>query len=249
MKILAVIPLLFISSISVAEFGKVVDADGYVNVREAKNLNSKIVGQVSSGDFVYVHDEDMYGSPWVQSHPQYDGTDSSGYIHKSRLKFINQNDDGLGTEISMSSFDQSQSMIRFTNDNNTMSVTIRAKDFDYQANENKFTKQYYSESWGNGFYLTHYKGQRFWGTDGTIPQGMKHYKSITVRLNNNTIEIPKNNIESLFNVDLRRTKVFFDEKTDSVYISAIEGDGAGTYRVLFAIENGRYVDKTVVYGV
>lgn len=249
MKILAVVPLLLVSSISFAEFGKVVDADGYVNVREAKNANSKIVSQVSSGNFVYFHDEDRYGSPWIYSYPQYDGTDSSGYIHKSRLKFINQNDDGLGTEISMSSFDQAQSMIRFANENNKVSITIKAEDFDYQANENQFTKRHYSESWGDGFYLTHYKGQRFWGTDGSIPQGMNHYKSITVRLNNNIIEMPKNDIESLFNVDLRRTKAFFDEKTNSVYISAIEGDGAGTYRVLFAIENGRYVGKTVVYGI
>lgn len=245
MKSLVMLLLLLISSISFAEFGKVVDKEGYVNVRNKASLSGKVVGKLSSGAFVYVHDEDMYNN-WLYSYPSHDSTDLSGYIHKSRVAFINQNDDGLSTKILMSSFNQSESEIQFSSEDKNVSVTIQAEDFDYSTNKNKFTKKYVPESWGDSFYLTHYKGQSFWGTDGSEPVNTNHYKSITVTIGNRTIDIPKNEIESLFNIDLRRTRVYFDVKTDSVYISASEGDGAGSYQILFAIENGRYVGKTVL---
>lgn len=245
MRTLLTMSLLLISSASFAEFGKVVDPDGYVNVRQAKSSSSKIVGRVSSGDFVFIDDEDRYDK-WLFSEPSYDGSDSSGYIHNSRIKFINQNDEGRGTEIYMSAFDQSKSKIQFSNENNSVKVTIQAEKFNYPANKHIFTKQYVSGNRDEGFYLTHYKGQDFWGTDGSEPKNTNHYKSINVKLGSRIIDLPNSEIESLFNVNLRRTKVYFDPSTESVYISAMEGDGAGTYRVLFAIEKGQYKGKTVV---
>lgn len=245
MRTLLIMSLLLISSASFAEFGKVVDPDGYVNIRQAKSSSSKIVGRVSLGDFVFIDDEDRYDK-WLFIEPSYDSSDSSGYIHNSRIKFINQNDEGLGTEIQMSNFDQSKSKIQFSNEDNSVKVTIQAEEFNYPANKHLFSKQYNSENRDEGFYLTHFKGQGFWGTDGSEPKNTNHYKYITVKLGNRIINIPKNEVESLFNVDLRRTKVYFDPSTESIYISAMEGDGAGTYHVLFAIKKGQYKGKTVV---
>ncbi|PNK59492.1 SH3 domain-containing protein [Psychrobacter sp. FDAARGOS_221] len=237
--------LLGATTTSHAEFGKIVDADGYVNVRQAPSNSGKILGRITSGKFVYVYDDETYDS-WLYGYPQFDpNNELNGYIHHSRVRFIDSDKQGMSTEVAMSAFDAAQQTIEFANDK--VRVTIEAQDFDYPANKHQFTEQCHHDGKPlTSCYLSHYKGQPFWGTDGGEPNNMNHYKAITVSIGDNTIRIPQSDIESLFNIYLRDTKVYYDANTDSVYISATEGDGAGTYRVLFAIEQGRYIGKTVV---
>ncbi|WP_417785778.1 SH3 domain-containing protein, partial [Tenacibaculum sp.] len=59
------------------EFAKIVDKDGYVNMREKNNTTSKILSQIQSGSLVKVLDQkDEW---WLVLYE-----DKKGYIHKSR---------------------------------------------------------------------------------------------------------------------------------------------------------------------
>lgn len=205
---------------SFCSFALIVDKDGYVNVREKESANSKIVGKIKSGEVVFIF-EDL-DTDWLNI----SFNDKSGYIHRSRIKYINQfekipsvNDDDYGANFKL----------------NNIEIKIKTDKFDYEAN-----KKYFS---GTDFPITKYKDREIWGTDGTIPKS--YYQSITVKMGNNEIEIPKKDIEDLFNPSNEYTECFYDKITNSVYIHFSNSDGAGSYVALFKIENGVYKGRNV----
>lgn len=64
-----------------SEFAKIVDKDGYVNMREKNNTTSKILSQIQSGKLVEILEQkDEW---WLVL---YDN--KKGYIHKSRLRLV-----------------------------------------------------------------------------------------------------------------------------------------------------------------
>ncbi|MDO6676589.1 SH3 domain-containing protein [Tenacibaculum sp. 1_MG-2023] len=64
-----------------SEFAKIVDKDGYVNMREKSNTTSKILSQIQSGKLVEILEQkDEW---WLVL---YDN--KKGYIHKSRLRLV-----------------------------------------------------------------------------------------------------------------------------------------------------------------
>lgn len=66
--------------LSFAQFAKVVDKDGYVNVRENADAKSKITGKINSDEIVYIFESDPTHKNWANV--------SNGYIYNSRLKYI-----------------------------------------------------------------------------------------------------------------------------------------------------------------
>ncbi|MFZ4929690.1 hypothetical protein [Chryseobacterium sp. Mn2064] len=210
-----------------AQFAKIVDKDGYVNVRENADIKSKIVGKINSGEIVYVYEPDSSHKNWLNA---YYNDQISGSIYSSKVKLIESYE-------SIPSVLQEVNKAIFKSGN--IKVSIVSDKFNYKAH-----KKFFSSSQYSGQKIEDkYKGNPIWGTDGTIPQ--TYYQSITVQIGDKKIQIPNKEIENLFNPNNELTNCYYDRKSDTLYISMLNSDGAGGYVALLKIVNGEYKGKTV----
>jgi len=210
---------------SFCNFAVITDKDGYVNVREKESADSKIIGKIKSGGAVFIF-EDL-DTDWLNI--SFDDNKKSGYIHRSRIKYIKDFE-------KIASVDSHDYKAIFHLNN--IDIDIQTDDFDYESN-----KKYFSETAKEDFTIKKYKGREMWGTDGTIPQS--YYQFITVKIGNQEIEIPKKDIEDLFNPNNDYTECYYDKVNNSIYIHLSNSDGSGSYVALFKIENGVYKGRQV----
>ena len=206
------------------DYAVVKDKDGYVNIRAKENVKSKIVGTLPNNTLIYnfLNNEDIPNpSNWVY--------EKNGYIHKSRLKKVEDFPSiGKGKE-------QGNSI---TIAGKGISVTITTQKFD--KTKHKITKKkhkYYEE--------LIIDGKRAQGAD-FIPED--HYKSITVNINGKNVPIPKSAYDDLYEIGIWDTNNFayYDEEDDILYIIAHNGNGAFSYEVCWQIVKGEY--KTRIIG-
>ncbi|MDR6969627.1 hypothetical protein J2X31_003660 [Flavobacterium arsenatis] len=215
---------------SFSNFAKIEDKDGYVNIREEANTNSKIVGKIKSGEIVYIFNYgDELGNWLIIDYLENDENLLTGYIHKSRLKPINSYE-----HIPSVWHDENGAEFILRN----IQIKIKTEKFDYEANKKYFSTFQYAT-----YAVDKYKHQEIWGTDGTLPQ--THYTSITANIDNQTIEIPEKEIENLFNTNNEYSECYFDKNTETLYIILMNSDGAGAYRVIFIIEKGKYKSRKI----
>ncbi|AZA90384.1 Uncharacterised protein [Chryseobacterium nakagawai] len=203
--------------LSFAQFAKVVDKEGYVNVRENADAKSNIVGKVNSDEIVYIFESDPTNKNWANV--------SNGYIHSSRLKYIQ-----TYQAVPPTLRDGNKAIFKSGN----IKVNIVSGKFNFKENEKDFTSTLYGDF---------YKEQQVWGLDGIIPK--THYLSITAQIGDKTVQIPTKDIENLFQVNNKSTKCYYDHENDTLYISMLNSDGAGTYVALFTIEKGEYKGRTL----
>ena len=208
------------------DYAVVKDKDGYVNIRAKENVKSKIVGTLPNNTLIYnfLNNEDIPNpSNWVY--------EKNGYIHKSRLKKVEDFPSiGKGKE-------QGNSI---TIAGKGISVTLTKQPFD--KTKHKITKKkykYYEE--------LIIDGKRAQGTDTSfIPED--HYKSIIVTINGKNVSIPKNAYDDLYQVAMytENNAVYYDKEEDTIYIIAHNGSGAYAYEVCWQIVKGEY--KTRIIG-
>lgn len=203
--------------LSFAQFAKVTDKDGYVNVRENADAKSKIVGKINSDEIVYIFESDPVHKNWANV--------TNGYIYSSRLKYIQ-------------SYQKITPTVRDANKatfaSGNIKVNIVSGKFNFKENEKDFTSTLQGDF---------YKEQQVWGIDGTIPK--THYISITAQIGNKTIQIPAEEIENLFQIDNKSTTCYYDRENDTLYISMNNSEGAGSYVGLFIIEKGQYKKRVL----
>lgn len=213
--------------LSFAQFAKIVDKDGYVNLRETGEAKSKIIGKINSDEIVYVFEPDQTNQNWLNV--DYNEK-TGGYIHNSRVKYIE-------------SYETIPPTVRGENKavfkSGNIKVDILTGKFNYKENKKFFSTSDYSGQKVED----KYKGQLIWGTDGTIPQ--THYQSITVQIGDQKIKIPNKDIENLFNVNNEMTNCYFDRKNDTLYITMLNSDGAGGYVALFKVVKGEYKGRVL----
>jgi hypothetical protein len=217
---------------SFAQFAKIVDKDGFVNMRKDADTKSTVVGKISSDEIVYIFDPADENKNWLNAdYTDKNGKDISGYIHSSRVKYIESYESIPSTSVSENKAVFNSKNIR---------VDIESEPFNYKENKRYFSTTDYKD------YKVEdkFKGQQIWGTDGTIPQ--THYKSISVKIASKTIQIPPKEIENLFNINNESAGCYFDSENETLYINMVNSDGAGGYAVLFKIEKGEYKGKTLI---
>lgn len=208
---------------SFCRFALIVDKDGYVNVREKGSANSKIIGKIKSGEAVFIF-EDL-DTDWLNIIID----DKSGYIHRSRVKYINEFEKIPSVDA------HDYKAIFHLND---IHIDIATDDFDYESNKKYFTKVDKED-----LTITKYKGREMWGTDETIPQS--YYQYIAVKIGNQEIEIPEKDIADLFNPNNEYTECYYDRVNNSIYIHLSNSDGSASYVALFKVENGVYKGRKV----
>lgn len=69
-------------------YGKVVDPDGYTNIRRAASTSSPIVGRYNAGDYLYYTPQK---NGWSKVYSGARSNTYMGYMHTSRIKRVNPN--------------------------------------------------------------------------------------------------------------------------------------------------------------
>lgn len=204
------------------QFGIIADKDGFVNVRNSPNISNNIIDTLTNGQIVFCLEEE---GEWRPTDYHLNGQKfKSGYIHKSRVKLIDDFDKIFYDKLT-------DSVVTFKKD--TIKLIVTKTKFNPKNNKLQYHKGDASKneiSW-----LEKINGKEIWGTDGNVPKNQ--YGQITLTLGKDKIHLP---IDNLFEPNLDYTTVNIDEKNKTIYISAMNSDGAGGYAVLWIIENGTF---------
>ncbi|WP_107037423.1 hypothetical protein [Brumimicrobium mesophilum] len=220
MKIILTVLLLTLNQTIIGQFGIIEDKDGYVNIR---NSGKNIIDTLSSEKIIYCFDLER---EWFRIDYDLSRQNKSGYVHESRVRLIENFDhfnSGQSTDTS----------IVFNMDSISIEITKRA--FDAKSNNLQYLE---IDSRNEARFLEKINGKEVWGTDGGVPK-MK-YGIFSIQLNHEKLILPTDN---LFEPNFGFTSAFYDEKNNSIYISASNSDGAGGYAVLWIIENGTFKQR------
>lgn len=204
------------------QFAIVKDKDGFVNVRSSKEIKNNISDKLENGVIVTHFGQE---GNWILIDYQKNGKDLNGYVYKDRLKAITDY-----TEIQKKKI--LQNGIKLLNTN--IEIEITEKQFIKANHTLKYNKSYPT-------ILDKIDGKAIFGTDGTLPN--KEYNSISITIDSQKITLPKEALENLFEPNFEFTIANYDEITETLFLQAINGDGAGGYAVLWLIAKGKYIKR------
>ncbi len=208
------------------QFAIIEDKDGFANVRQSAAIGKNVTDTLANGRAVFCFEKE---GNWVNVCYVKNGKQETGFIYQDRIIY-------LSTFDSIPLVRQSSELAVFQKKNQKVTITIGKFD----PTKSKLTYQK-SE---NSRFLSHIDGKRIWGTDGDIPK--RKYLSIQIQNGNEHFVISHRYLQNLFEPTLANTKVYADPKTQTLYITAWNSDGAGGYVVLWAIRNQHVVEHQVL---
>lgn len=203
------------------------DKDGFVNVRKEASKVSKVIDTLKKGHLIY--DLEREGQ-WVMIDYYKNNKSFSGYIYNDRFKRIAE-----FKEIKRKSINTNEVVL--SND----SIEIKVTKATFEPKKHHFT---YSKE--NKKVITLIDKKHYYGTDGEVPK--TQYEAVQVKINDKLIQLPKSATENLYEPSLQNITVHHDEKSNTIYIDAINSDGAGGYVVVWKIKNGKFDDRYIFYG-
>ena len=226
MKTLLTILTLMFCQTTFGQLAIIADKDGYVNVRNSAGIANKIVDKLANGHIVFCLDAE---NDWYPIDYELTRKNKSGYLHKSRVKFLKN-----FTKVPYTNLTDNNILFKL----DTLKLSITKTAFKPKSNKLQYHKG--NSQKNETTYLEKINGQEIWGTDGNVPK--KQYGQILLELGNNKIYLPKGN---LFEPNLDYTSVNVDTQNETIYISALNSDGAGGYAVLWIIKKGKYERKII----
>ena len=234
MKYWCVFALFFFSFSSFAQFAVINDKDGYVNIRSDSSKTSKIVGKIASGTVFYIFQYyENEKSEWIDFSCLEGSCKISGFVHKSRIKLLNQFSD--------------IPLIHFSNNNfifqkDSIKVTIKQSKFVPEENKIEIVEENQSE-------ILKINGDPVYGTDHSFIPKLE-YKSVEIEIEKRKISIPKKGLKNLFGLNSLQVyiQISYDKEKDILYIDSSNGDGAYSYDLLWIIEKGKYKNRFIDYG-
>lgn len=219
--------LLMVNKVS-AQFAIVNDKDGYVNVREAGDITSKVVDKLANQWLVIYGPEEK---EWVSIEYNKGGKLKSGYVHASRLVFTT---DIAGIK-SLREIKRSGRQSVYKLDSVRVTVTIGP----FAVKQHRIT---YIES-EPPCNVEKIDGKYYWGKDSEIPD--TEYKSIEVQWGGHTALMPAAGLSGVFQPDDALVDAWYDKAANRLYMEIVNGDGAGAYNCIWLWENGKYIDRLV----
>lgn len=219
--------LLLCSFKSYGQFAVIADKDGYVNVRVKGQANSKVIDSLTNGHLIFSFENE---GNWKSIDYKKSGIDRSGYIYKDRLSFVS-------TLSSIPVVSKSSNAVILKKD--SIEIILTQSKFEKSKHKFKYAKE-------NPTQIELIDNERYWGTDGDMPK--TQFEKVVVKIGKREIILPKEAIVGLYQPNLFTVQVNFDKKSNIIYISTFNSDGAGGYEVIWEIEDGLYKNKLIVYG-
>lgn len=209
------------------QFGIIRNKDGFVNVRESPEISKNIIDTISNGQIIYYYYIEP-NSDWYEIDYEKDTLSFSGYVHKSGFKLLTEFE-SIAVKL------RTNDKVIFQKDSIKVTLTkvpfiSRNNKLEYgTGNEARFPRKI--------------NGKKYWGSDMEIPT--TQYEQVSIEWGDKKIDLPKESFENLFepNFTYKYTAVYFDRESNTIYIKADNGDGAGGYTVLWIIENRKYKSR------
>lgn len=238
-KFIILFILNIISATAMADFAIINDPDGYTNVRVNSKNNATIAFKINSGEVFYCLNDLNNGFYQIETN-KYNFDNSTLFVHKSRVKFLSsftalpilEKRDKKYNDVYPKSLDEQS--LRLAGSNYT--IDLKVKPFNTKSHKLVYDKDSLLKSL-DGF-------SKFWGSDNATPYS--EYSLFSIKFNNKVINIPNNQIGDLFNPNLSDTQAFFDKQSQTLYLVAQNGDGAGVYHVVFIFKAEKYENRLVV---
>jgi len=236
MKILLFISLFFFEVCN-AQLFIINDKDGYTNVREEANQNSKINGRIIENQVFaidsYLQDEENKSNDWIaikfptnidkkSNFLKFEGEEKTGYVHKSRLVELENLQKFEKIEVN------SNKVIHQNNDTEVVIETQAFKRPDHKISQSD-----------KGFYLIDGdKAFPYYGGETT------EIKSIVFKSKDKTFIFPKKSFKNLLMVNAENTSIYRGNNDES-YLVFDAGDGADSYNIIFCIKGHKLFSRTI----
>ncbi len=213
------------------QFGIIRNEDGFVNVRKSPEKSKNIKDTLYNGQIIFYYIEPK--GDWYEIDYEKDTLSLGGYVHKSGFKFLSEFD-SIPVKL------RTKDKVIFQKD--SIKVTLTKMPFIRRNNKLEYGKG--EQAW----FLEKINGKEYWGSDGGIPT--TQYAQVSIEWGDKKFDLPKESLENLYepNFKYKYTAVYFDRKSNTIYINADNSDGAGGYSVLWIIENGKYKSRHLSNG-
>ena len=217
---------LLISDIVFAQeeaFAVINDKDGYVNVREGKSAQSKVLKKLNNKTIVFVYNYDKAtDGNWIY-------TDEEGYIYNDRVKWIHK------FPIIAKGIAKGNTIVF---EGKEIQVVLTSGKFD----KSKHSFEYFKDS-PTGIEVI--DDELPYGTDGKMPT--TEYRSIEVNIHGKRVSLPKDAYSDLYEPTFLtdHNSVYYDKESDILYIVANNNYAERPYKVCWQIEKGVYKGRKV----
>ena len=185
------------------------DKDGYTNVRYRPDLKSKIVGILKDKEVFFATSE-VGENDWIEIGKP----NLQGFIHKSRVILFSS-----FPEIKVSV--ENENYVKFHN----KAITLEITSGKFNSKTNKIQKG------SNVKVIEKINGKKFYGTDGDLPK--TSFKSIVCKIDGKELSVEREQLNDIFEPNLSNVELYFDAKTETIYLSMYNSDGAGGYYLGF----------------
>jgi hypothetical protein len=209
------------------QFAVITDRDGFVNVRRENSIGNNITDTLRNGHLIYCIETT---GNWTNINFRKSIRESTGFIYKDRYKLVSSFE-------KIPIHEQGKTTTKLSKD--SIEIIVTQTKFDKTKHKFKFVNN--ENEW-----IELIDNKEYWGTDGEIPEF--EYQSISIKIGQKKITLPKKATENLFQPNLKNTKANFDKLTNTLYIHSMNSDGAGGYEVIWKIVNGIYKERFLAYG-
>jgi hypothetical protein len=218
---------LFVSTFSFGQFAIISDKDGSVNVREDGNPSSKIIDSLQNGYLIYCFENK---GNWTNINYSKKSKELNGYVYKDRYKLVSN-------FLTIPIVTKNATSMKLKKD--SIEITLTQSKFEKSNHKFKYFKDAPDQ-------IELIDNKKYWGRDGGMPT--TQFDKIILKVGQKNIILPKQATKGLYEPSLYSAEVYFDKQNNNIYITTMNSDGAGSYEVIWKIENGIYKDRLVAYG-
>ena len=205
-------------------FAVINDKDGYVNVREGKSAQSKVLKKLNNKTIVFVYNYDKAtDGNWIY-------TDEEGYIYNDRVKWIHK------FPIIAKGIAKGNTIVF---EGKEIQVVLTSGKFD----KSKHSFEYFKDS-STGIEVID-DPALLYGNDGKMPT--TEYRSIVINIHGKQVSLPKDAYSDLYEPTFLtdHNSVYYDKESDILYIVANNNYADRPYMVCWQIEKGVYKGRKV----
>jgi len=205
-------------------FAVINDKDGYVNVREGKSAQSKVLKKLNNKTIVFVYNYDKAtDGNWIY-------TDEEGYIYNDRVKWIHK------FPIIAKGIAKGNTIVF---EGKEIQVILTSGKFD----KSKHSFEYFKDS-STGIEVID-DPALLYGNDGKMPT--TEYRSIVINIHGKQVSLPKDAYSDLYEPTFLtdHNSVYYDKESDILYIVANNNYADRPYKVCWQIEREVYKGRKV----